>query len=315
MAARIHVVAGVLRDDAGRVLVAQRPEGKHLAGLWEFPGGKVEAGETRLDALRRELREELGVAIGAARPLIRVPHRYAALHVDLDVFTVQEWTGTPHSGEGQALAWHDRAGLMRLPMPAADLPVLNALRLPHRYAITPPFEMADMDGLLDGATRALVQGVRLLQLRQPHWTDKAFAEAARRLQPLCREHGALLLANTHWQMVEQLDLDGTHLPAAVAATLTTRPLEKSRWLAVSCHDAGELQQASRIGADFATVSPVMATASHPQHSGIGWQAFAALTAPCAFPVFALGGLGIADEDRARDAGAQGIAAIRGLWQS
>src|SRR4051812_38195296 len=102
---RIHVVAGVLRDALGRVLIAQRPAGKHLAGLWEFPGGKCERDEDPHDALRRELHEELGVTAGAAQQLIAVPWRYAEKSICLDVYSVAEYRGEPHGREAQALRW------------------------------------------------------------------------------------------------------------------------------------------------------------------------------------------------------------------
>lgn len=315
MPQRIHVVAGVLQDAGGRILVAQRPAGKHLAGLWEFPGGKVEPGEQRVDALRRELREELGIDIGQAQPLIRVPHRYADMHVDLDVFTVHDWHGEVRAAEDQALAWHSLDALQLLPMPAADRPVLDALRLPEHYAITPRHDSAAVDALLNTARRRLQGGVRLLQLRQPHWSQATLAKAAQRLQQLCREYGAILMINRYWQLVDELELDGAHLPAHVAATLDSRPLPGNRWLAVSCHDKAELEQASRVGADFVTLSPVQATASHPGKPGLGWDEFARLVSACPLPVYALGGMTPADVDQARDMGGQGIAAIRGLWHS
>lgn len=315
MPTRIHVVAGVLRDAVGRVLVAQRSAGKHLAGLWEFPGGKVEPGEQRIDALRRELHEELGIDIGQSQPLIRVPHRYPELHVDLDVFSVHDWEGELHSGEGQALAWHSIDELHALPMPAADRPVLSALSLPQHYAITPLHDSAAMDALLNTVRHRVQQGLRLLQLRQPHWPQATLAQAAQRLQAICREHDALLMINRHWQLVTQLDLDGAHLPAALAAELDERPLPAGRWLGVSCHDTAELEHAVRIGADFVTLSPVQATASHPGQSGMGWDAFAGLATACPLPVYALGGMTPADVAQARDMGGQGIAAIRSLWHS
>src|SRR5215468_605564 len=101
----IHVVAGILRDEHGRVLLAQRPQGKHLAGLWEFPGGKCEPDEAPAAALRRELHEELGVEIGATEKLIAVPWRYAEKAVRLDVYLVHDFAGTPHGREGQSLRW------------------------------------------------------------------------------------------------------------------------------------------------------------------------------------------------------------------
>ncbi|MDE1892971.1 MAG: (deoxy)nucleoside triphosphate pyrophosphohydrolase [Pseudomonadota bacterium] len=126
----MHVMAGILVDPAGRVLLAQRLPGKHLAGLWEFPGGKLEGGETPLAALARELREELGIAVLHAEPLIRVPWRYDARELLLDAWRVVRWDGAPQSLEGQALLWrHPRRIDPRMLTPA-DGPILQALLLP-----------------------------------------------------------------------------------------------------------------------------------------------------------------------------------------
>src|SRR5699024_8695568 len=118
----IHVVAGVIRDGLGRVLVAQRPAGKHLAGYWEFPGGKIDPGETPRDALRRELAEELGIDVEAAEPLIAVPWTYSEKRIVLDAWLVAAYAGEPRAREHEALRWVDPADLARLPMPPADGP-------------------------------------------------------------------------------------------------------------------------------------------------------------------------------------------------
>ena len=127
-APRIHVVAGVLFDASGRVLVAQRPRGTHLEGLWEFPGGKLMPGESREAGLARELAEELGIRVLAARPLIRVEHRYPDRHIVLDVWRVESYSGEPHGRECQQVEWRDIRSLDSADFPPADAPVLTALR-------------------------------------------------------------------------------------------------------------------------------------------------------------------------------------------
>ncbi|TCO42659.1 Nudix family hydrolase [Dokdonella fugitiva] len=313
MPASVHVVAGVLRDAGGRVLLARRPVGKHLAGLWEFPGGKCDAGEAPVDALARELREELGIVVESARPLIAVPHRYPEQDILLDVWQVSAWTGTPHPHEGQALAWVEQGALAQVEMPPADRPVIAALALPDRYLITPAFEPDALDELLAGIERACRRGLRLVQLRQPHWPRARLADAARRARDACREHGARLLLNGDVQLAMVLGLDGVHLPARIAAGLAERPLPADRWLGVSCHDAAELLHAVRIGADFATLSPVFPTPGHEHAQALGWERFAELVVHAPMPVYALGGMEGEDVDAAWMAGAQGIAAIRALW--
>jgi len=309
----IHVVAGVLQEAQGRVLLAQRPPGKHLAGSWEFPGGKSDPGEAPVDALARELREELGIVIESARPLIRVPHEYAEKRIVLDVWRVSAWSGTPEPREGQRLAWADVDALDRVPMPEADRPAVTALRLPSRYLITPAFEPTQADDLVAGIERACARGIRLVQLRQPHWPLDALAAVARRALATCRAHGARLLLNADVRLAAILGFDGVHLPARVAASFTQRPLPRERWLGVSCHDARELAQAVAIGADFATLSPLFETPGHADAQPLGWERFEELVADATLPVYALGGLEADDIDAAQMAGAQGIAAIRGLW--
>ena len=128
-AAVMHVMAGVLCDAHGRVLLAQRPAGKHLAGLWEFPGGKREPGESPHAALARELREELGIELQRAQPLLQVPWQYGEGHLLLDAWLVDQWQRTPQSLEGQALQWLLPARVDAILLTPADRPILRALCL------------------------------------------------------------------------------------------------------------------------------------------------------------------------------------------
>jgi mutator protein MutT len=143
----IHVAAAVLFDRRGRVLIAQRPAGKHLAGSWEFPGGKIEAGETRTAALARELKEELGVVIEHPRPLLRLRHAYPYGEVQLDVWVVRRYRGEPRGLDGQALRWCRQAELGSAELLPADRPIVAALRLPERLrrAASPYYEILACD--------------------------------------------------------------------------------------------------------------------------------------------------------------------------
>jgi len=129
----VHVVAAAVIDAAGRVLIAQRPAGKHMAGGWEFPGGKLEPGEDRLAGLARELREELGISIiGTPRPLIRVRHAYPSREVLLDIWVVKGYSGEARGLDGQALRWCTQDELEAAELLPADRPIVRALRLPER---------------------------------------------------------------------------------------------------------------------------------------------------------------------------------------
>ena len=123
----VEVVAGALFDAEGRVLIAQRPPGKALAGRWEFPGGKLHEGESAYDGLVRELDEELGVAVHAAERLIRYPHAYPDRTVWLDLWTVSAWSGEPQGLDGQAFKWVAPARLHEEDILEADRPMIEAL--------------------------------------------------------------------------------------------------------------------------------------------------------------------------------------------
>lgn len=307
--ARTQVVAGILRDSQGRVLLAQRPAGKDWAGYWEFPGGKVNPGEGATQALARELEEELGIRAQIGRGLISIPYR----NIVLDVYEINSYRGRLRSLEGQSLALASLTDIDPQRLPPADRPVISALRLPDRYLITPVPTGTDHAGFLAGLENALRAGVRLVQLRLPGWTREAVAPLARAVRDCCATHDARLLLHADWQLAELLGLDGVHLPARVAAGLDERPIGPDRWLAVSCHNADEISHAAAIGADFITVSPVEPTPSHPDSVSLGWQRASALIAGAPMPVYVLGGMGPIDIGTAQRGGAQGIAAIRALW--
>jgi 8-oxo-dGTP diphosphatase len=308
------VAAAVIAGADGRILISRRPDHVHQGGLWEFPGGKCEPGETVLEALRRELCEELGIELLAARPLIRVHHDYGDRAVLLDVWRVEAFAGTAHGREGQPLAWVAPDDLTAHAFPAANRPILRAARLPDRYLITPE-PGPDQEGFLRGLEQALDRGIRLLQLRAKTLSRADYARLAQRVVALAHARGARVLLNGPAELVTELGADGLQLSSAALRACERRPLPEACWLCASCHDEAELARAVAIGADCALLSPVQATASHPGVTPLGWAAFQSLTDPCPLPVYALGGLGTADLDTAWQHGAQGIAAIRGLWEA
>lgn len=310
MSTVIHVVAAVLVNAVGEILVSRRHVHAHQGGLWEFPGGKVEPGEDVRQALRREILEELGLEVVAARPLIRVPHRYPDQRVLLDVWRVTIFHGEAHGREGQALRWMAPERLGELAFPAANAPIITAARLPDRYVITP----APDANFLERLDRVLARGARLLQLRATSLPAPDYLELARAVCGRARPWGAQVLLNADPALVTAAGAQGVHLNTRRLRALSARPLSPELWVAASCHDAAELAQAARIGVDFVVLGPVLATASHPGAAALGWKRLRALTETTALPVFALGGLQAEDRARAWEAGAQGIAAIRGFWE-
>ena len=307
----IHVAAGVLIDAQGRVLLARRHDDAHQGGLWEFPGGKCEPNEPVERALARELHEELGIELLSHRPLIRIAHHYADRSVLLDVHRVDRWQGEPHGREGQPLAWVEPGQLGDYPMPAADKPIVQAIRLPDRYLITPP-EVADEAQFLQRLEQALASGIRLLQFRVFDLTRERWSALATQAAALCTQHRAQLMLNADPRSGIDLGAAGLHLSSALLHQIDRRPPGVGL-LAASCHTAKDLAQAQRIGADLAVLSPVLPTRSHPDATPLGWERFSQLVDEAAIPVYALGGMRAELLPQAWQAGAQGVAGIRGLW--
>lgn len=310
----IQVVAAAILNERGECLIARRPPHVHQGDKWEFPGGKAEPGELAEQALTRELHEELGITAEAIEPLIRVRHRYPDKAVQLDVWRVTAFSGHPHGREGQPVRWVDVDRLPDVEFPAANRPIIQALRLPDRYLITPdPGD--DLDQFLDGLRSSLASGgLRLVQLRAKRLSEDQLQALASEALTLCRRFNAQLMVNTSPELVERIGADGVHLSGERLHRLDRRPLPCPRWVAASCHGLEDLHQARRIGADFVVLGPVAETPSHPESPALGWEAFGSLCDEASMPVYALGGMALSDIPEARSRGGQGIAAIRALWR-
>ena len=298
-------------DGSFEFLFGQRAPGTFYPGYWEFPGGKVEPGETPHAALVRELGEELGIGVTRADPWLRREHVYEHAHVRLNFFRVRDWCGELHDHVHSALAWQRADGLTVSPMLPANAPVLAALALPDFYALTHAGEIG-IDAQLLALAHALEGGLKLVQLREPQLDAarrSAFVHAA---VDLCHQYGARVLVNGDLGLAAAAGADGVHLPAVQLAAQTARP--DFPLVAASCHSSAELESAARLGCDFAVFGPVRATVSHPGVAGIGWDNFAAALGVSPLPTFALGGMSRTDLDAAQRAGAHGIAAIRAAWE-
>ena len=302
----VEVAAAVIERADGAFLLAQRPAGKVYAGWWEFPGGKIEAGEPAADALSRELREELGIEVLRAYPWVTRVHIYEHATVMLHFFRVVEWSGEPTSREGQAFAWQRLDAPIAEPMLPANGPVLASLALPLEYAITDARSMGTAEQLSRVEAR-MKDGLRLIQVR-----DKDNWERARLIYVVtqfARQYGAKVLVNGGPAG------DGIHFSAEQLMTLRARPKggPNCTLMAASCHTMQELGHAMAIGLDFVVLGPVKTTPSHPGTPVLGWDGFRRIAEGASIPVYAIGGLDTADLDDARRAGAHGLAMIRGSW--
>ena len=324
----IHVAVAAIIDDQGRVLLARRPDHVHQGGLWEFPGGKLEPGESVTEALGRELQEELGIIPASQRPLLSIRHDYADSSVLLDVWRVDAFTwmdevdattGSRDIGrEGQALRWVAIQDLPGIDFPAANHAIVNALRLPASYLITPD-PGSDQEYYLQQLERVLQSGIKLARFRAWQLDGPAYLDLACQVVALCHHYQARCLlscddAETAATIISMTAADGLHVSSHQLMALSRRPLGRQLWMAASCHNQDEIEQACRVGADFITLSPLKPTHSHPHVRAMGWEQFRALAEQASMPVYVLGGVNEQDIEVCWWHGGQGIAAIRSLWE-
>lgn len=300
-------VAIFLRPD-GTFLLSSRPEGKPYPGYWEFPGGKLEPGESVYDALVRELIEELNVTITRATPWFTFIMRYTHATVRLHCWRVHSWTGEMHGREGQQFEWQRIESLSVSPTLPGCVPIFNALSLPAIYAITNAQE-AGIENYLAQLEAQLASGLRLVQVREKHMTDGQRADFARRVVSLVRPAGARVLINADAELARAVGADGVHLTGARLATCLERP--PFPLVGASTHSRAEIDRAGALGLDFVVLGPLKATRSHPAAVPLGWEAFSAIADGASLPVYALGGLVAADMADAVACGAHGIAGQRG----
>ncbi|OZI29551.1 NUDIX hydrolase [Bordetella genomosp. 7] len=315
----IDVAAGLILRPDGQLLLGQRPDGKPWAGWWELPGGKLEPGETVLQALTRELREELGIEVTQAVPWVTYVHAYPHTTVRLCFCKVTAWQGEPRGLEDQQLRWvkpahADQVGDL-LP---ATLPPLRWLQLPDAYGITSIGGRAGLPAFLERLDLALARGLKLVQLREPNWPDGPAAtslrDAMQAVARQCHAAGARLLINSVHPQAWWRHADGVHLRWSDAAALHARPaLPEHAWVGVSTHDNAQVMHARNLGADFAVLGPVLETPSHPGAPTLGWQGFVQGTRDAGLPVYALGGQSANTLADAQRHGAHGVAGIRGFF--
>lgn len=334
----IHVAVGVIENARGEIFIAKRSDEAHQGGLWEFPGGKVEAGETIVQALDRELFEELGIRVQGCEPLIEIFHDYSCKesgnkHVRLEIRRVINFSGEPHGKEGQPVCWVAKSELDNFQFPAANKPVIAALKLPKTMVITP--EHAEP---LEALKTCLEAGAGLVQWRQDRLKHAqvlcdTLLEEVRLAAELCASYLASLQLNCSLELYTEIqkqlpDLPlGLHLSSdrlvelatevdtVVGTVLDTAIEGTSGYLGASCHNLEQLEQALAIGCDYGCLSPVLSTRSHPEVHPLGWQEFSRLAGAAKFPVYALGGLSGQDLNQAIEMGAQGVAGISAYWPS
>jgi 8-oxo-dGTP diphosphatase len=301
----LHVAVGVIRDrQTGHILITRRAATAHQGGLWEFPGGKLEAGESVREALCRELLEEVGIQVEQATPLIKISHDYGDKQVLLDVWNVSDFSGRATGLEGQAMAWVAARQLSAYAFPVANLPIIKAALLPAYYAI---LEGGSAEEALDNCRRITQAGVSLLQIRLKSLPEPEVLRILPQVLQYCQQQQLTVLLNSDLPF-QSATANGLHLSSQALLAATARH-QGHEWLAASCHTLAELQQAERLGVDFAVLAPVQKTATHPDATPLGWNTVESWLQQVNIPVYVMGGLSRNDSLKAQQAGAQGIAGI------
>ena len=305
----VEVAAGIIFSENGDILLGKRPEGKPYPGYWEFPGGKIEAGESATEALKRELKEEIGITPRNLHPWISRVFHYSHATVKLNFFKVTGWDGEPEGLENQELSWQDPNEIRVFPLLPANEPILRSLRLAPVYAVTNAARLG-IALQLEKLKAALESGVEFIQVREKEMDRDALKRFALEVMALARH--AKVTINSDVELAHQIRAHGIHLSSNQLMHLSVKP--DFDWCGASVHDARELDKAVSLGLDFAVMGHVLATPSHPGMDGMGWEKFSATVKGCPIPVYALGGLQKEDLRIAQQHGAHGVALLSAAWK-
>ena len=315
----IHVAVAILQrkneDGRSEFLLASRPQGKGWAGWWEFPGGKIEEGESPEHALTRELAEELGIKPTVTQQWLIRQYDYPETHdspaktVLLNFYFVSAWQGKISPHEGQQLSWQSAENITVAPILPANVPIMKALALPPVYAISNIAEMGET-AYLNALQAAFNKGLRLVQVREKNFAKDVFIRISTQIIALAKPYNATVLINQDIALARELGAHGVHLPSQSLLMLRAKP--EGLMVTASCHNEVELAHAEMLELDFVVLSPVKSTQSHPEVDALGWKAFADMAQKTKLPVYALGGMTLPDLPIALSYGARGIAYQRGI---
>ncbi len=304
-----EVAVAVFIKPDGRFLLSSRPEGKPYPGYWEFPGGKIEPGESVLQAMKRELMEELNVTITKATPWFTFMMVYTHATVRLHCWRVSAWHGEMRGMEGQQFMWQRLDALTVAPVLPGCVPIFKALALPRIYTITNAAEMG-VAAYLNRLEQALESGLKLIQVREKSLSRDEIFRFATQVVTIAHAHGAKALVNSDIELAREIGADGVHLTARQLYECTSRP--DVALVAASTHCREEIERAAELKLDFVVLGAVKPTLTHPGEMPLGWERFAAIVDATPLPVYALGGLSPGDLLTAVAHGAHGVAMQRGL---
>jgi 8-oxo-dGTP diphosphatase len=312
---RQNIVVGIIYNPSHeKLLLSRRPIDTHQGGLFEFPGGKSQSGETPLQTLERELKEEIDIKVLESRHLISYDYNYHDRQINLSAWIVEKWEGGPKPNEGQEIKWVALEVLKGLKFPQANMKLIKSVELPPLFLITPDLTVYD-DIFFKKIAILIGNGVKFLQFRSPSTAPEYHRIIISKLLPICEEHGCRLIYNGTINDAVNFGAHGVHLNSTRLIELDRLDLPAEFWAGASCHNSAELLRAEQLEVDYCVISAVHKSPSHPVSKPLGWEDFSRLALKSCIPVYALGGVKPGELDIARTCGAHGIAMISGLWDA
>ena len=304
----IEAVVGVLHNKKKQILIAKRSNTQFMSGFWELPGGKVEKQESSQNAIIRELFEELKIAVLNFSIYQKLTQQYSDRRVNLTIYNIKNYSGTPTGAEGQLIKWVDISQLYNYKLLPTMHDFIKSLTLPQIYWITPStnhYSKLWMDKFLQKLNKKLI----IIQFRSKTAIDNEFIK---KLYKKCKQNQKKLLINTIDKTFTEKYCDGWHITTKELMLLKKRPCDKNKLLGASTHNLAQAIKAQNIGVDFITISPIKTTKTHPLTTPLGWRQAAYIIDNINTPAYLLGGMRDHDLKKTLALRAQGIAGVSGL---
>jgi|TARA_B110000037_G_scaffold221518_1_gene292818 8-oxo-dGTP diphosphatase len=307
----VNVSVAVLINNNRQVLLGQRPHPKSWEGWWEFPGGKIEKGETSVDALYREIDEEIGVKITQFKKWVIRKYSHGGNDITLHFFKVYGWEGEVTSKENQKLVWTHLQNPNVSPILPANLFIQKAFDLPKYYAITNLSETSKKV-FFNQLQNRISNGLKMIQVREKNISFDEFKIFSNEVIKICKPKGVKVIINSDVNLAYEIKADGVHLRSK--DLISIKKIPKNLIVSASCHTQEEIYIAEKLNINFLVLSAIKKTLSHPDIKPIGWDEFEKIVNRVNTPIYALGGLGVNDYSVALENGAIGIASQRSIWQ-
>ena len=302
----IEVVVGIIRNNSEEIFISRRKKNQFMSGYWELPGGKVENNEDLSSALKRELFEEIGIKIEKFNLIQTIPQQYPKRIINLSVYVIEKYSGTPVGKEGQDYSWCSIEKFEEYKLLPTMWKIFKRLSLPNSYWITP--DNHNSNSVIEECNQRLSVGEKIIQLRSKSQLNKTYID---KINKLCQLNQAKLVLNMP-HMVFDEPCDGWHLTSNELMASSKREFPDDKLVGASAHNLIEVKHAEKISVDYISLSPINETLTHPKNKILGWEKASEIISQCTVPIYLLGGMNKDSMDKALGIGAKGIAGIRGV---